>query len=62
MIWMMTKGGPVRQTEILSTFIYQTGFEKYQLGEASSQSIIMVLILAVMITFYIRQMDKGGLK
>lgn len=62
MIWMMTKGGPVRQTEILSTFIYQTGFERYQLGLASAQSIIMVLFLAAIIIFYIRKMDNGEVK
>ena len=60
MIWMMTKGGPVRETEILSTFIYQTAFEQYQLGRASAQSILMILILAVMVIFYIRRMDTEG--
>jgi len=62
MIWMMTKGGPVRQTEILSTFIYHTGFEKFQLGLASAQSIIMVLFLAFIIVFYMKRMDNGDMK
>jgi ABC-type sugar transport system permease subunit len=62
MIWMMTKGGPVRQTEILSTYIYHTGFEKFQLGLASAQSIIMVLFLAVIIVFYLKRMDNGDMK
>lgn len=62
MIWMMTKGGPIRQTEILSTFIYQTGFERFQLGAASAQSIIMVIFLAAIIIFYITRMDNGGQK
>jgi ABC-type sugar transport system permease subunit len=62
MIWMMTKGGPIRTTEIISTFIYQTGFERYRLGTASAQSIFMVLVLAVMIIFYIKRMNReaGG--
>ncbi|MCK5153273.1 MAG: sugar ABC transporter permease [Spirochaetales bacterium] len=58
MIWMMTNGGPVRTTEIISTFIYQTGFERYRLGAASAQSIFMVIILATMIIFYIRRMNR----
>lgn len=58
MIWMMTQGGPVRTTEIISTFIYQTGFERYQLGRASAQSLIMVTILAVVIITYIRRMKS----
>lgn len=60
MIWMMTKGGPIRKTEILSTFIYQTGFEKYQLGTASAQSILMVFLLGFMVVFYIKRMNRGG--
>jgi len=58
MIWMMTKGGPVRTTEIISTFIYQTGFERYQMGRASAQSLVMVLILAFMIITYIKRMKS----
>ncbi len=61
MIWMMTKGGPVRTTEIISTFIYQTGFEKYRLGAASAQSILMVFILAVMVIFYIKRMSREAI-
>jgi multiple sugar transport system permease protein len=58
MIFMMTKGGPVRSTEILSTFIYQTAFEQYQLGLAAAESILMVTILIFMVVYYIKRMES----
>ena len=58
MIFMMTKGGPVRSTEILSTFIYQTAFEQYQLGLSAAGSILMVALLIFMVIYYIKRMES----
>jgi multiple sugar transport system permease protein len=60
-IWMMTQGGPLRSTEILATLVYKTAFETYQFGTAAAQAVLMVAILTVMITFYLRKVEKGGM-
>jgi len=57
MIWVMTKGGPGGATEILATSIYKTAFQRYNFGFASSQSILMVIFLSVIIIFYLYKVE-----
>ncbi len=57
MIWVMTRGGPRGATEILATSIYKTAFQRYNFGYASSQSILMVASLAVIIFLYLYKVE-----
>ncbi|WP_319475919.1 sugar ABC transporter permease [Marispirochaeta aestuarii] len=61
MIWVMTKGGPVNSTEILSTQIYNVAFSRYNFGLASAQSLIMVSILLIIIGFYLYKVEGKNL-
>lgn len=48
LVWSMTQGGPEGATEILATLIYKTGLLNFQIGMATAQSVIfMLLILSV---------------
>jgi len=61
MIWVMTKGGPVNSTDILSTQIYTVAFSRYNFGLASAQSLVMVSILLVIIGLYIYKVEGKNL-
>jgi multiple sugar transport system permease protein len=57
-IWVMTAGGPSDQTHILVTYLYQLAFRLGRLGEASAISIIMLAVLLVFTTLYLRLIPK----
>ncbi len=42
--WTLTEGGPGRATEILSIYLYRTGYRYYRFGEASAIAWIMLLV------------------
>ncbi|WP_100406934.1 carbohydrate ABC transporter permease [Bacillus solitudinis] len=47
LIFAMTRGGPNYSTEILATLIYNTAFRKFEFGYASAQSVIFMVIIAI---------------
>ncbi|MEA3322419.1 MAG: sugar ABC transporter permease [Bacillota bacterium] len=50
LIYAMTRGGPNYATEILATHIYTTAFRSFKFGYASAESVIFMLVIAL-ITF-----------
>jgi len=50
LIYAMTRGGPNYATEILATHIYTTAFRSFKFGSASAESVIFMLVIAL-ITF-----------
>lgn len=47
-IYMMTKGGPVRHTDVVGYHIYNAAWRQFHAGQASAQAyILFLLILAV---------------
>jgi len=48
-IWIITKGGPYDQTQVLSTYAYQLGINAGYLGKGASISLFMFPIMAVMV-------------
>jgi raffinose/stachyose/melibiose transport system permease protein len=52
LIWIMTKGGPVNASEVMSTYMYRFGFVRFWLGYGSDVALVMLLIcLAFSVTF-----------
>jgi len=51
-VWFLTKGGPGSATRVLSTYIYEYGFNRYQFGFASASAVVLISI--VLIFTYIR--------
>lgn len=45
---VMTRGGPAESTVTLGYYIYQKGFEEYQLGYASAVAWLMFLLIFIM--------------
>lgn len=54
LIWLLTKGGPLNQTETLPTLAYRKSFLEYNLGGGAAVATISFLILAGVILIYLR--------
>jgi len=55
--WIMTSGGPVDATRLISIDIYQTAFGTFQFGRAASISVI-VFVICLAITFVYRRIIR----
>ncbi|ESP89832.1 binding-protein-dependent transport systems inner membrane component [Candidatus Halobonum tyrrellensis G22] len=54
MIYIATGGGPVNQTEVLGTYVYQQAFGEYMLGYAAAVGIVMLALLTLFTAVYIK--------
>lgn len=52
--WIMTQGGPARSTETPPVYAYLRAFSGYRLGEGSTITILLFLILVVFAIIYFR--------
>ncbi|HRA67978.1 MAG TPA: sugar ABC transporter permease [Caldilinea sp.] len=55
LIWMTTGGGPIRATEMLSTFTYKAAFSSYEFSRASASAFIILVLSMIVALFYVRQ-------
>ena len=55
LIWMMTGGGPLNATEMLSTFTYKQAFSEYEFATASAAAVVVLLLTMILAFFYVRQ-------
>jgi raffinose/stachyose/melibiose transport system permease protein len=46
-VYVMTRGGPSRSTEVLATYMYEQGFQLNAMGIASAIAVIIVLLAVV---------------
>jgi multiple sugar transport system permease protein len=53
-IWIITKGGPFDQTQVLSTYAYQLGVNAGYLGKGAAISLFMFPMMALMVFFMLR--------
>lgn len=54
LVWVMTKGGPINATELVSTYAYKLSFDQFQFSKGSAAANILFLILFVVGIFYIK--------
>jgi raffinose/stachyose/melibiose transport system permease protein len=45
-VWILTQGGPGHGSELLSTFMFKTGFMRYDVGYSSAIAVGMALLAA----------------
>jgi multiple sugar transport system permease protein len=55
LIWMTTGGGPIRTTEMLSTFTYKLAFSSYKFSMASTSAFVILLLSMFVAFFYVRR-------
>jgi len=55
LVWLMTGGGPGSSSEILSTFMFRTAFNRNRFGYGASVGIVMFVIsILIVIPFFAR--------
>jgi len=54
-VYALTGGGPGNATQTLSTYIYEQGFQFFNVGPASAASVFMLLIAGVLVALYVRE-------
>ena len=57
-VWLLTGGGPARQTEVLATYLYRHAFRYQEFGVASAIGWLMVLATLLIASGYLRAMYK----
>ena len=60
LIWMTTGGGPIRASEVLSTFTYKTAFGSNQFALASAVAMLTLLMTAFVGVFYVRSQKRAS--
>ena len=54
LIWMTTGGGPMRSTEVLSTYTYKAAFSSHEYSIASTLAMVILAICTFVAIFYVR--------
>ena len=54
MVYIITEGGPMNSSELLSTYMYNMAFRRYNGGYASAIAVLMIVI-GVALTLVLRK-------
>ncbi|EKF18292.1 binding-protein-dependent transporters inner membrane component [Nitratireductor pacificus pht-3B] len=57
-IWLMTGGGPARQTEVLAVYLYLEAFRYNAFGEAAATGWLLVVASLILAMWYLRRLYK----
>lgn len=55
-VWILTGGGPLHKTELLSTLLYRQAFSFWEFGAASAIAITMTILTFFIAIYYLRSM------
>ena len=61
LVFVLTGGGPLGSTEILSMTIYNAGFSDGKIGLASALSIVAIALVSIFSYFYVRREMRSAL-
>jgi len=54
LVWIMTRGGPVNASEVMSTYMYRYAFIRFQLGYGSAVALVMLAVCLIFSIMYLR--------
>jgi multiple sugar transport system permease protein len=57
---MLTRGGPLRSTEVVAYYIYKSALLDGNLGYGAAMSTFVLLCLAIFMVVYMRLLSRGG--
>lgn len=58
--FIMTRGGPIRTTEVLGLYIYKQAFTSFDFGAASAASLFLFVMILVFISIYLKLVRDDG--
>ncbi len=47
LVWVLTQGGPVNASEVVATYLYKFGIQRFQLGYGSAVAVVLFAITLV---------------
>ena len=59
-VFVMTGGGPGRQTYVVELLIYDEGFTYGHLGYASAISLALFMVVGLLMLLYVRMLGRSG--
>lgn len=57
-MFLLTKGGPAKSTYTLALHIYQTAFKEYEMGQASTISLVMFVVVVAISAIQFKLSNK----
>ena len=57
-VWLLTRGGPARMTEVLAVFLYLVAFRYHEFGLAAATGWAMVILSLLIAVYYLRVISK----
>jgi multiple sugar transport system permease protein len=54
MVFVMTRGGPGAATDLISVYIQRVGFRVFDMGLASAQAVVLLILTIILSRLYIR--------
>lgn len=57
-VWLLTRGGPMNSTQLLSTILYQQAFAYWEFGLASATAIVMTIFTFIIALYYLKSMRE----
>ncbi|MDA0787489.1 MAG: sugar ABC transporter permease [Proteobacteria bacterium] len=59
-VWLLTKGGPGRSTELLAIYMFKEGFENWRFGSAAAIAWAMLIITILISSYMIYRMYQNA--
>ncbi|MCG8453216.1 MAG: sugar ABC transporter permease [Spirochaetales bacterium] len=60
--WIVTRGAPSHETETILTWLYQTSFFRFRLGEGAAMSVVLLAITGIFAVIQVRAFNLLKLK
>ena len=57
-VWVLTQGGPIDATSVISIDIYKTAFEAFRFGRAAALAVIVFFIVFTISVIYQRLLGR----
>lgn len=58
-VFVLTGGGPVRDTEAFALYIYRESFTNFEFGVGAANSMILLVVGLILVVLYTRAIKKG---
>jgi len=59
-IWATTQGGPIRETEMLATYMYKRGFQQGEFGQGAAIAVVLGAIILAFSSVYLVMQERGN--
>lgn len=59
-IWATTQGGPIRETEMLATYMFKRGFQQGEFGQGAAIAVVLCGIVLAFSAVYLLIQERGN--